>query len=103
MMKLHGMKLMTILTEDANTDALVKKIAKLTDGNMHTLALLELAKFLKEKKYVTILTGIEAIHDAEGSLPMKLSEYRHEIGKKLWAIAAKKLDSTTYKKLESAF
>lgn len=103
MANLLSVKLMTILTEDAKTDALAKKIRSLTDSNNHTLALLELAKFLNHKKYITIFNSIEAIHDAEGHMPMEIAKYRSELGKELREIAKKKMDKESFAKLQASF
>jgi hypothetical protein len=103
MANLLSVKLMTILTEDAKTDALAKKIRSLTDSNNHTLALLELAKFLNQKKYITIFNSIEAIHDAEGHMPMEIVKYRSLLGKELWDIAEKKMDKSSFAKIANAF
>lgn len=103
MANLFSVKLMTILTEDAKIDALYKKIRNLTDTNNHTLARLELAKFLNHKKYINLFNAIETIHDAEGHMPMEIAKYRSELGKQLMDIAKKKMDKDSFTKLQGAF
>ena len=59
--------------------AVSKKIAKLTDRNDHTTAVMELAKFLKDTKAIKKLEAIEVIHKVEGSIPYEISKYRDNI------------------------
>jgi hypothetical protein len=64
--------------------AISKKIAKLTDKNDHTTAVIELAKFLKDTKSIKKLEAIEVIHKVEGSIPLEISKYRDNILKGLF-------------------
>jgi hypothetical protein len=68
---------------DAKVQATADKIAQLTDDNNHTEAVVELAKFVANKKYVTILAAITTISKLEGDIPLQLVMYRSEIRREL--------------------
>ena len=65
--------------QDAEVLALSKKIAKLTDRNEHTVAIMELAKFLKDSDSIKLLEAIQIIHKIEGSIPQEIIKYRSKI------------------------
>jgi hypothetical protein len=68
-----------------------EKLAKMTDENQHSEALYELAKFLKDKRSMTIFKGILDIHNALGQLTDPLSDLRYEQYKILLDLAKRKL------------
>jgi hypothetical protein len=82
-------KLMGIVTgkpkvnEVKDTTEIIKKIAKLTDRNDHTGAVIELATFLNNTRAIKLLQAIETIHKIEGSMPTEISKYRSSISKDL--------------------
>lgn len=90
------------ITEAVDVDKVADKLTKLTDNNAHTEAVIELAKFVGDKKWIKITQAIEAIHDAEGSLPIELSKYRTEITTRLINAVGFKMGSEAKKKIASA-
>ena len=60
-----------------------KKLEKLVDINYHNEAVLELAKFLKNKSYITVLKNIISIHTTIGYMPPELIEFVRNITKEL--------------------
>ena len=102
-------KLMGIVTgkpkvnEVKDTTEIIEKIAKLTDRNNHTTAVIELATFLNNTKAVKLLQAIETIHDIEGSMPTEISKYRSSVLQDLMDIFAKKYGSDAAKELSKAF
>ena len=84
-------------------DKLAAQISKLTQRNDHGGAILILAKYLKEKKYEKILKAVNDIHEAEGSLPKEISDYRYRISKQLWDLVDKKFWKDDAKKIHGAF
>lgn len=91
------------VTEASDVDNVAKKIARLTDNNNHTEAICELAKFVGDKKWITICNSISAIHDAEGSMPIALLKYRNEIYDRLINAVGHKFGTPTKAKIASAF
>lgn len=93
------------IKEAANVDVsdLVKKIEKNTDRNAHTEAVLELAKFLKEKSMEKILNSIMDIHMEMKSMPAELMKLRGQILDELLKLAKNKYGNDIYKQLNSAF
>lgn len=90
------------ITEAADVDKVADKLTKLTDSNAHTEAAVELAKFVGDKKWIKITQAIEAIHDAEGSIPVELSKYRTEIVTRLINAVGFKMGAEAKKKISSA-
>jgi len=80
----------------------IKRIAKLTDENSHTEALIELAQLMESKYYADILRHIKEIHALEGSLPSKLKEYRHEVYLSLLAYADGQTTDEQYQAIYNA-
>lgn len=64
-------------------DAIVKKIEKMTDSNDHTGTVVELAKFLGNKQFITIATAIQTIHNADKGMSPDLGKYREEIRQRI--------------------
>lgn len=58
---------------------LIGEVESATDRNDHTGAMLMVANYLKNKKFIKIVTAIQTIQEAEGSMPSKLSAYRSEV------------------------
>lgn len=77
----------------------VKHIAKLTDENDHTGALMAIANLLDSKKMIKVLKGIKMIADAEGHMPSELMRYRDNMLPELLKLAKKKLSNDNYDKL----
>ena len=102
-MRLAGLVNFRPLTEAAAEDAVIKRIAKMTDNNDHTGALIELAKLLGNTRTVKILTAIETIHDTEQHLPSHIGEYRAEIRDRLMDDVRKRFGIITLKKIMDAF
>jgi uncharacterized membrane protein YgaE (UPF0421/DUF939 family) len=95
----------TNLKEAKNVDVsdLVKRIEKHTDRNAHTESVLELAKFLKEKKMENILNSIMDIHKEMGSMPSELSKLRGQILDELLKFVKTKYGYDIYTQINSAF
>ena len=102
-MRLTGLVNFRPLTEAGVSDAAIKLIAKMTDNNDHTGALIELAKLLGHTRTVKILTAIETIHDVEQHLPSHVGEYRMEISDRLMDDASKRFDKATFQKIQAGF
>jgi hypothetical protein len=83
-------------------EKLAQKLSKMTDNNQHTEAAVELAKFVGDKKWITITQSIEAIHNAEGSIPLAVVKYRTEIIDRLLNAVGHKMGTPTKTKLGSA-
>jgi hypothetical protein len=102
-------KLMGIVTgkpkvnEASDFRPVMDKIAKLTDNNDHTNAVLELATFLNNTKAVKLLQAIETIHSIEGSMPSEVSKYRSSILKDLTDKFKSKYGQDAAKELNGAF
>jgi hypothetical protein len=93
------------LQEEANVDVsgLVKTIEKHTDRNAHTEAVLELAKFLKQKKFENILNSIMDIHMEMRSMPQELMKLRGQILDELMKLVRNKYGNDIYKQINSAY
>lgn len=89
--------------KDVDVSDLVKKIQKHTDRNAHTESVLELAKFLKEKKMENILNSIMDIHMEMGSMPVELSKLRGQILDELMKFVKTKYGYDIYTQINSAF
>ena len=84
------------VTESLDTKQIVAKIAKLTDRNDHTRAVLELATFLNDTKSIKKLQAVETIHTIEGSMPTEISKYRSSVLQDLMDKFAKKYFKMKY-------
>jgi hypothetical protein len=93
----------TEVGNEAEINQLVSSIEKMTDANAHTHAAKELANFLKNKKYQTIMTSLLQIQQAEGHMPHELIQYRDQLLKDLEKEFAKKYGQGAAKHLHSAF
>ena len=84
-------------------DAIVKKIDKMTDSNDHTGAVVELAKFLGNKQFITIATAIQTIHDADKGMHPGLFKYREEIRDRILNGIEQKKGKNVRRAFEQAF
>jgi hypothetical protein len=93
------------LKEASNVDvsSLVKTIEKHTDRNAHTEAVIELAKFLKQKKFENILNSIMDIHMEMKSMPQELMKLRQQILDELMKLVKNKYGNDIYKQINSAY
>ena len=89
--------------KDVDVSDLVKKIEKHTDRNAHTEAVIELAKFLKEKSMEKILNSIMDIHMEMRSMPAELSKLRTQILDELMKLVRNKYGNDIYKQINSAY
>jgi len=89
--------------KDVDVSDLVKKIQKHTDRNAHTEAVIELAKFLKEKSMEKILNSIMDIHMEMRSMPAELSKLRTQILDELMKLVKNKYGNDIYKQINSAY
>ncbi len=89
--------------KDVDVSDLVKKIEKHTDRNAHTEAVIELAKFLKEKSMENILNSIMDIHMEMKSMPVELSKLRTQILDELMKLVKNKYGNDIYKQKNSAY
>jgi hypothetical protein len=89
--------------KDVDVSDLVKKIEKHTDRNAHTEAVIELAKFLKEKSMENILNSIMDIHMEMKSMPVELSKLRTQILDELMKLVKNKYGNNIYKQINSAY
>lgn len=102
-------KLMGIVTgnpkvnEARDATEIIEKIAKLTDRNDHTGAVIELATFLNNTRAIKLLQAIEMIHKIEGSMPMEISKYRSSILKDLQTNFKSKYGADATDELKGAF
>ena len=91
------------VTESLDIKPIVAKIAKLTDRNDHTAAVIELATFLNNTRALKLLQAIKTIHDIEGSMPIEVSKYRSSILKDLEDKFKSKYGPDAAKELNGAF
>jgi len=77
--------------------ALSKKIQKLTEYNDHNKAVLELAKFLKHKKFITGISNIQKIADNLGYMPSELISLRRKVLSELLSQLKAKYGEIDYK------
>jgi hypothetical protein len=102
-------KLMGIVTgkpkvnESLDTKEIVARVAKATDKNDHTGAVMELSVFLNDTKSFKKLEAIETIHTIEGSMPSEISKYRDSILKDLINKFKSKYGQDAVKELNRAF
>lgn len=64
--------------EDMEIKQIIRKIAKLTDHNAHTQAVIELAKMTGNSKLIKIANAVLTIHEntSNGGIPKRIQEYR---------------------------
>ena len=91
------------VNEVKDTTQIIEKVAKLTDRNDHTGAVIELATFLNNTKAVKLIQAIETIHTIEGSMPSEISKYRDNILKDLMNKFKSKYGSDAAKEVNGAF
>lgn len=91
------------LNEAESIDKVQKRIAKLTDINNHTESVIELARWLKDKKAEKMLQGFIDKQTQAGYMPDDLIKKRNNMLNGLLAMAKSKLDADTYKRLHLSF
>jgi hypothetical protein len=83
--------------------ALAKKIRRQTDMNEHNLAILSLAKFLKEKKSIELINNVIKMHNNYGYMPKDLINIRDTIYAQLMITLKHKYGQVDYKEIEHSF
>jgi hypothetical protein len=91
------------VTESLDIKPIVARIAKSTDKNDHTGAVMELAVFLNDTKSFKKLEAVDTIHTIEGSMPSEISKYRDSILKDLMGKVKSKYGSDAAKEVNGAF
>jgi len=90
----------------AKTDPVAKlaeKLAQMTDNNDHTGAVIEIAKFSKDKDLLKAAQGIRMIQDGMGSMPYEVSTFRNFLHKQIIAAIADTQGKATADTLDKAF
>ena len=82
---------------------LSKKIEKLTEINDHNKAVLELAKFLKEKKAISSINSIMKMHDNFGHMTSELIGIRRQILSNLLKKLKNKYGEVDYKIIDNSY
>jgi hypothetical protein len=83
--------------------ALAKKIRRQTDMNEHNLAILSLAKFLKEKKSIELMNNVIKMHNNYNYMPKDLINIRDTIYDQLMMTLKHKYGQVDYKEIEHSF
>lgn len=97
------MKLKSLIeAKGPDVEPVVKKIAAHTDRNAHTEALIEIAKFINNKKLEKILNGILELHLEMGHMPPELQALRSNIGKELMQLVDRKYGKDVLKQIHDA-
>ena len=91
------------INEAKDIAPLIADIEKYTDRNDHTSAVLTLAKFLGQTKYIKLIEAIQIIHRIEGSMPSEISKYRSILLKDLIDKFKSKYGQDAASKLNGAF
>lgn len=81
----------------------VKAIAKYTDNNDHTEAVLELARGLKLPKYIKAVQCVEGLHTFYGQMPSNLSQIREELKNNLLGFVKQEYGEEEMKRVKAAF
>jgi hypothetical protein len=79
------------------------EIARLTNENAHTEALIKLAQMLGNDKYAKILGHLRDIHHLEGYLTRAISAFRDDIAMKLFDNAYATYDAVSFSQIKRAF
>jgi len=83
--------------------ALAKKIRRQTDMNEHNLAILSLAKFLKDKKSIELMNNVIKMHNNYNYMPKDLINIRDTIYSQLMTTLKHKYGQVDYKEIEHSF
>ena len=83
--------------------ALSKRIAKLTDFNDHTGAIMLLAKYLKDKENIKVLNMVKKSIERTGYLEKEYSDLRNIVYKELLTKAKLKLKGIDFETIKSSF
>ena len=84
-------------------DANIKEIAKLTDENFHSEAILAGARLVQDAKLVGIAEAIVKIRDLEGHMPSELTDYRSSIRQRVMEAAKRKFTPEQVDQLNGAY
>jgi hypothetical protein len=79
------------------------EIARLTDSNAHTEALIKLAQMLGNDKYAKILGHLREIHHLEGHLTPMVAEMRSFYSAMLLVDASHEFTSYEFSQIKGAF
>jgi len=83
--------------------ALARKIARQTDMNEHQLAILSLAKFLKDKKSIELMNYVIKMHNNYGYMPDELYNISNDIYTKLMVLLKHKYGEIDYRLIKDSF
>jgi hypothetical protein len=83
--------------------SLAKKIKRQTDMNEHNLAILSLAKFLKDKKSIELMNNVIKMHNNYNYMPKDLINIRDTIYSQLMTTLKHKYGQVDYKEIEHSF
>jgi hypothetical protein len=83
--------------------ALARKIARQTDMNEHQLAILSLAKFLKDKKSIELMNYVIKMHNNYGYMPNELYNISNDIYTKLMVLLKHKYGEIDYRLIKDSF
>jgi hypothetical protein len=83
--------------------SLAKKIRRQTDMNEHNLAILSLAKFLKDKKSIELMNNVIKMHNNYNYMPKDLINIRDTIYAQLMITLKHKYGQVDYKEIEHSF
>lgn len=81
----------------------IKRIAEMTQDNLHTEALMEGAKMLDMTFLVKRLEHVHALWKLEGHMPHDLSNYSYHLFKQFHEAAKKILTPEQYEALNNAY
>ena len=82
---------------------MAEKLAQMTYDNDHTGAVIELAKFSKDKDLLKAAQGIQMIHAGMGSMPYEVSTFRNFLHKQIIAAIADTQGKSVADTLDKAF
>lgn len=88
---------------DSKMEALIKDLEDKTNRNDHGGACERLAQFTQNKKYQDICKAINQIHDAEGSIPHEVQQYRDSVLKEMLNWVKSKFGKDVHDRINQAF
>ena len=91
------------MSDSKETMKAIQEIAKMTDRNDHNESAIAGAKLLNMANHKNIFEAIAVIHNAEGSMPNELVNYRYRKLKEMWAHAEKELSPEENDAFQSAY
>ena len=102
--KVAGIKIVSgVINAKPSVILLSKKIQKLTDINYHSEAVLQLAKFLNDKKNVILINNVIKMADSYGYMPSELISIRNQILNNLLSSLKNKYGEIDYKLIYHSF